>query len=172
MAHKVSLYPNTQHHVLVTTKFRGLLTTKLRMLRSCRQHTLATKCIEEVSHGKLFFVLVSNVFRRELKIHKNMKIAHKVILPSVIHAVDTVDRKTSLTETPVRKVNFIASKVYASGKAPQQHLFLRCILDAHLKPSESRKKQSLHHTRLIKSTSNNKRITGEMKSSSLTSTSH
>lgn len=51
VARLVALKPNTQHHVLVTTKSDGLLTIDPRTLRLGRQYTLAVRTILDVSPG-------------------------------------------------------------------------------------------------------------------------
>lgn len=83
-----------QHHVLSTTKVRGLLIIGREKLQSSRECTVAARSVIHISPARPFCVLNSNVSRYKIQLLKQMKIAHTAILSHAIQVVDAVLQKS------------------------------------------------------------------------------
>lgn len=121
VARNIVVKPNTQHSVFATKKPSGLLNIDIKLLRSSRQSTLTARGIMDESPERLFYILFSNFYNREVRLAKKTMVAHTTNTLRVIHAIDTVDRNMASIETPEANVNsnhFRSKRHEESNKTP------------------------------------------------------
>lgn len=100
VARRIVLLPNTQHHVLVTTKSHRLLTIKPRAMRIGRHRTLAARKVKDISPNQPLYILISNFSDLRVCLPMSMIVAQRGIDLGAKHAVGQSKKRSFLNRKP------------------------------------------------------------------------